>query len=150
MLRSWQWDVRIVPGDRGPRQQPDRGRVPGVREAWPARYPTTMPRMQVRLAQGHVAPSRLERLRVGIVELEDAAVPRYFDRIVEIDTIGDPNELHAERRASRKRTENVAKEANALGLIQFGRTHLFAPAAHSDGGAARSAQIAHPVDLAPR
>ena len=36
------------------------------------------------------------------VELEDTAIPGHADRVIEIDTIGDPNELDTERRAPRE------------------------------------------------
>ncbi len=66
------------------------------------------------------------------MELEDTAIPGHFDRLIEIDTVGDANELEAERGASRETTEHVAKEHNSLHLIQLGRTHFFAAVAHRD------------------
>lgn len=53
------------------------------------------------------------------------------------------------RSNSRDRTKGVAKELHALCRVQLGRTDFFFPAAHGDGRAAGSAQIAYPVDLAP-
>jgi len=83
------------------------------------------------------------------VELENTATLGHFDRIIQVDTIGDLNELDTEWRASREGTENVAKEGNSLRLIQLGRTDFFVPSADSDRRAAGSAQIAYPVDFAP-
>jgi hypothetical protein len=83
------------------------------------------------------------------VEFEDTSALGRFHRMVEIDTIGDANEPDTERSASCVRTEDVAKEANPLCRVQLGRAHFFFPAAHRDRRAAGSAQIAHPLDLAP-
>jgi hypothetical protein len=83
------------------------------------------------------------------VEFEDTSALGRFHRMVEIDTIDDANEPDTERYASRVRTEDVAKEANSLCRVQLGRAYFFFPAAHGDGRAAGSAQIAHPLDLAP-
>jgi hypothetical protein len=69
--------------------------------------------------------------------------------MVEIDPIDDANEPDTERSASRVRTEDVAKEANSLCRVQLGRAYFLFPAAHRDRRAAGSAQIAHPLDLAP-
>jgi hypothetical protein len=69
--------------------------------------------------------------------------------MVEIDTIDDANEPDTERHVSGVRTEDVAKEANSLCRVQLGRAHFLFPAAHRDRRAAGSAQVAHPLDLAP-
>src|SRR5262249_39145543 len=84
------------------------------------------------------------------VEVEDTATPRRFHRIVEIDTVNDADEPDTEWDASRERTEDVAEVPNALRRVQLGRSYFFCPAAHRDGRAAGSAQVAHPLDLAPR
>jgi hypothetical protein len=83
------------------------------------------------------------------VELEDTSALGRFHRMVEIDTIDDANEPDTERHGSGVRTEDVAKEANSLCRVQLGRAHFLFPAAHRDRRAAGSAQIAHPLDLAP-
>jgi hypothetical protein len=83
------------------------------------------------------------------VELEDTSALGRFHRMVEIDTVDDANEPDTERHASRVRTEDVAKEADSLCRVQLGRAHFLFPAAHRDRRAAGSAQIAHPLDLAP-
>jgi len=83
------------------------------------------------------------------VEFEDTSALGSFHRIVEIDTIDDADEPDTERYASRARTEDVAKEANSLCRVQLGRADFFFPAAYRDRRAAGSAQIAHPLDLAP-
>ena len=72
------------------------------------------------------------------VEFEDTSALGRFHRIVEIDTIDDANEPDTERYASRKRTEDVAKEANSLCRVQLGRAYFFFPAAHRDSRAAGS------------
>src|SRR6266508_2401993 len=69
--------------------------------------------------------------------------------MAEIDTIDDANEPGTERDASREGTKDVAKEPQSLRRVQLGRAYFFFPAAHRDRRAAGSAQIAHPVDLAP-
>lgn len=79
------------------------------------------------------------------VELEDTSTLGRFQRMVEIDPIGDANEPDAERDASRERTKDVAKERDSLLRVQLGRTYFFFPATHRDGRAAGSARIAHPV-----
>jgi hypothetical protein len=66
------------------------------------------------------------------VELEHTPILGHFDGLIEIDTIGEPNELDTERRASRNWTEHVAKEDNSLHLVQLGRADFFAPAAEGD------------------
>ena len=83
------------------------------------------------------------------VEFEDSSTLGRFHRKVEIDLIDDANEVDTERYASRERTKDVAKEPNSLCRVQLGRTYFFFPAAYGDGRAARSAQVAHPLDLAP-
>jgi hypothetical protein len=84
------------------------------------------------------------------VEFEDRSTLGRFQRMVEIDPIDDTNERDTERDASRARTKDVAKEPDSLCRVQLGRSYVFFPASHGDGRAAGSAQIAHPVDLAPR
>src|SRR5215216_1821010 len=83
------------------------------------------------------------------VEFEDTSTLGRFHRMVEIDTVGDANEPDTERYASRVRTEDVAEEANSLCRVQLGGGYFFLPAAYRDRRTAGSAQIAHPLDLAP-
>jgi len=83
------------------------------------------------------------------VEFEDTSTPGRFQWMGEIDSIDDANEPDTERYATRERTKYVAKEPNSLGRVQLGRDYFLFPVAHRDGRAARSAKIAHPVDLAP-
>ena len=83
------------------------------------------------------------------MEFEDRSTLGRFHWMVEIDLIHDANKGDTERYASRERTKDVAKEPNSLCRVELGRTYFFFPAAHGDGRAARSAQIAHPLDLAP-
>jgi hypothetical protein len=92
--------------------------------------------------------------RVGVqaasqrVEFEDGSTFGRFHRIVEIDTIGDPNEPDPERYASRQRTEDVSKEPDSPRRVQLGRTYLLFPAAHGDGRVAiAAAQTAALVGL---
>src|SRR4029450_6225773 len=85
------------------------------------------------------------------MELEDRSSLGCFPwRTVDIDSVDDANERGTERSASGERTKDVAKECNALCLLQLGRSDFFFPAAHGDGRAATSSQVAHPLDLAPR
>jgi len=63
------------------------------------------------------------------VELEDTAILGHADRVIEIDTIGDPNELDTERRAPREGAQIVAEEGDSLRLIQLGRADFFTPSA---------------------
>ena len=57
---------------------------------------------------------------------------------------------YPERDASRERTEDVAEELDAFRRVQFGRVDRFLPAPERDRRAAGRAQVADPVDLAPR
>ena len=82
-------------------------------------------------------------------ELEDRSALRGFRGMVEIGPIEHPNERSAERYASRDGRKDVAKELNSLFRVQLSGTQFFFAAPHRDGRAARSAQIAHPVDGAP-
>jgi hypothetical protein len=84
------------------------------------------------------------------VEFEDTSTLGRFHRMVQINTIDDANEPDTERDGSRERTKDVAKEANSLRRVQLGRDDFFFPAANGDGRPAGGAQIAYPVDLAPR
>src|SRR6266508_734439 len=83
------------------------------------------------------------------VEFEDGSARGRFQRMVEVDPIDDPNEPDTERDASRDGTKRVAKERDSLRRIQLGRPYLFLPASNGDRRAASSAQVAHPMDLAP-
>jgi hypothetical protein len=114
----------------------------------PAR-PTVTNQTSRRLDAALPGPGLRRRSSPNWVEFEDASALGGFHRIVEIDTIGDANEPDTERYASRVRTEDVAKEGNALCRVQLGRAHFFLPAARRDGRATGSAEIAHPLDLAP-
>ena len=66
------------------------------------------------------------------MELEDTATLGRCDRIGEIDTIDEPNELDTERDAAREGTKHVAKEGNALRRIELGRADVFAPAVRGE------------------
>jgi hypothetical protein len=83
------------------------------------------------------------------MEFENTSTLGRFQRMCEIDSIDDPNEPDAERYASRERTKYLAKELSSLSRIQLGCDYFLFPVTHRDGRAARSAKIAHPVDLAP-
>ena len=84
------------------------------------------------------------------VKFEDPSTLGGRHRIVEIDLIEGADEPDPERYASGERTKDVAKERDALCRVQLGRGDLFLPAARSDGRAAGRAQVAHPLDIAPR
>src|ERR671932_2531735 len=84
------------------------------------------------------------------VELEDTATLGRVNGVSESDSIDGPNELDAERDAARQWTKNVAKEGNSLRLVELGRADVLALPAHGDRRAAGGAQIAHPVNVAPR
>jgi hypothetical protein len=90
--------------------------------------------LQTPTSRGAGGVSRL--LRTGLhqkrVELKHTATLGRCDRIAEIDSINHPNELDTERDAVRNRTKHVAKEGHPLRLIELGRTHVSAPAAHGD------------------
>src|SRR5215469_14770611 len=58
------------------------------------------------------------------VKLENGSARSRFQRMVDIDLIGDTDEPDAERHTVRERTKDVAKEANALGWVQLGCTHF--------------------------
>jgi len=47
------------------------------------------------------------------VDLEDTSTLGHFDWMIEIDTIGDPNELDTERRAPREGAQIVAEEGDS-------------------------------------
>ena len=49
------------------------------------------------------------------MELEDAAILGHPDRVIETDTIGDPNELDTERRAVREGAQMSRKKATRCG-----------------------------------
>ena len=109
--------------------------------------------MQRRLVRGQGPISRRARPdprpSSKWVELEDRSTLGRFQRMVKIDLIDEANEPDAERYASGERTKDVAKEPNSLCRVQLGRTYFSFAAAHGDGRVAGSAQIAHPLDLAP-
>src|SRR5262249_17993916 len=92
----------------------------------------------------------LRRTSANGVEFEDTSALGRFHRIVEIDTVDDADEVDTKRNASRERTEHVAEVPNPLRRAQLGRGDLFCPAPQRDSRAAGGAQIAHPLDLAPR
>jgi hypothetical protein len=110
---------------------------------------STVPDWTSAVAAPAVVAAADRRSSANWVEFEDTSALGSFHRMVEIDTIDDANEPDTERYASRVRTEDVAKEANSLCRVQLGRPYLVFPAAHRDSRAAGSAQIAHPLDLAP-
>src|SRR5262245_53293267 len=83
------------------------------------------------------------------MEFEDPPTLGHRHRVVEIDTVDDADKPDTERNAARERTEGVAEVPDALRRVQLGRTDFFRPAPHSDDRAASSAQVAHPLDLAP-
>lgn len=85
----------------------------------------------------------------AMVELEDGPTPG-FHRIAEVNAIDDANERDAERDAPSHGAEHVPEELDPLRRIQLGRRDLLASAAHGDGRSAGRAQVALPVDLAPR
>src|SRR5688572_24092811 len=84
------------------------------------------------------------------MELEDASALGRFHGMSDIHSIDEADEGDAERDASCQRTKDVAKEGHSLRRVQLRRPDLFLPAPNVDRRAARSAQVAHPVDLAPR
>jgi hypothetical protein len=84
-----------------------------------------------------------------LVELEDTSTLGRSERVGEIDSIDDADEPGTERNASRERTQDVAEEPNSLSRIKLGCDYLLFPVTHRERGAAHSAKIAHPVDLAP-
>src|SRR5262245_39391877 len=84
------------------------------------------------------------------MQLEDrSSLGCFLRRPVDIDPVDDANERDTERYASGERTKDVAKECNALCRVKLTRSDFFFPAADGDGRAAASAQVAHPLDLAP-
>jgi hypothetical protein len=83
------------------------------------------------------------------LELEHTPTLGRCDWITEIDSIDDAKEPQA-KGAARERTQHVAEKHNSLCRIQFGRGDFFLSAARGDRRAAGSAQIAHPLDVAPR
>jgi hypothetical protein len=83
------------------------------------------------------------------LEFEDTSTLGGLHRIVEIDLIEGADEPDPERYASGERTKDVAKERDSLCRVQLGRSYFFFPAAHDDGRAAGSAQVAYPLDVAP-
>src|SRR5215207_333372 len=97
---------------------------------------------------GKVALSGTDAL-LKWVKFEDTSTLGGLHRIVEIDLIEGADEPDPERYASGERTEDVAKERDSLCWVQLGRGDLFFLAAHDDGRTAGSAQIAHPLDVAP-
>jgi hypothetical protein len=102
-------------------------------------HPTITNQTSRHLVEALPDPGLRRRSSSDWVEFEDASALGRFHRMVEIDTIGDANEPDTERDASRVRTEDVAKEANALCRVQLGRADVFLPAAHRDRRAAGSA-----------
>jgi len=85
------------------------------------------------------------------MELEDGSSLGYFlRRTVDIDPVDDSNEGATERDSPNARTEGVAKEFNALFRVKLASYDFFLPAAHGDGRAAGSPQVAHPLGLPPR
>src|SRR5829696_3389423 len=82
--------------------------------------------------------------------VEDPSPLGGLNRIVEIDLIDGADEPNPERYPSGERTEEVAKERDAPARVQLGRRDLVFPAAYDDGRTAGSAQVAHPLDVAPR
>ena len=82
-------------------------------------------------------------------QLEDGATLRGFRRIIEIDPVDDANEP-SRPGCPRKRAHHVTEEPDSLRLVQLGGTDFLLAAAHGDRRAAGRAQVADPVDLAPR
>jgi hypothetical protein len=83
------------------------------------------------------------------VKFEDPSTLSGLHRIVEIDLIEGADEPDSERDASSERPKDVAKERDALCRVQLGGGDFFFLAAHGDGRAAGSAQVADPLDVAP-
>ena len=83
-------------------------------------------------------------------ELEDRPAASGLDRVVKVDTVDDANERGAERDPPSQGTQDVAEEGHPLCRVELHRTHLILAAAHPDRRFAGGAQVAHPVDLAPR
>src|SRR5574338_846815 len=83
------------------------------------------------------------------VELEHDSTLGCLHRIVDVYLVNGADEPHPERYASGARSKGVAKEGDSLRRVQLGRCYFFLPDAHGDGGAAGSAQVPHPLHLAP-
>lgn len=83
-------------------------------------------------------------------ELEDRPAASGHDRVVQVDTVDDANEGGTERDAPSQGTQDVAEEGHPLCGVQLHRTHLILAAANPDRRLAGGAQVAHPVDFAPR
>src|SRR6266566_4594313 len=84
------------------------------------------------------------------MELEDAAIPGDLGRVVQVDAVDETDEHEAKWDASGVRCEDVAEELDSLRRVELGRLDLSLTVALDDGRAWGGAEVAHPVDLAPR
>jgi len=90
------------------------------------------------------------RASVDRVQFEDATVRGDLFRMVEIDAVDEADEQESAWDTSGVRSENISEELDSLRRVELGRHNLILTVALDDGRAPGGAEVAHPVDLAPR